>query len=143
MTVAPHIAASPVVFAGPGLRNPQTALDVEFTILMPFLGANASALRCTVDRIADALYAQGISFEVLAVTDATEEGFEAEHADLPGTRFVVNPGIRDRASALEAGFGAARGRWLGIVDVDQDAPVEPYELVERLHRAREAEFALL
>jgi hypothetical protein len=140
MTVADHIAVSPVVIAGPASRG---ASDVEFTIVMPFRDASAAELRCTVDRIADALYAQGIAFEVVAVSGAVEEGFEAALADLPSTSLVVRSGLHDHGAAVEAGFGAARGRWVGIVEVGGEIHVEPYELVECLHRAREAEFALV
>lgn len=144
MTVAHHIAVPPVVIAGPGRFGSQSAdpAAVEFSIVIPFHNPGAM-LRATVDRIADALYAQGISFEVIAVSGGCKDGSEHSLAELPRTTVIVRDDIRDRGAALQAGFSRARGTWIGFVDVDADSEVDPYELVECLHKAREAEAVLL
>ncbi|GAA2574327.1 hypothetical protein GCM10010435_57150 [Winogradskya consettensis] len=137
MTVAHLIAVPPVVIAGPGRleHSPETA-EVEFTVVIPFHNPGA-ALRRAVERITDALYAQGITFEVLAVSGGSTDGSDRTLDGLARTRVVVRDDIRDRGAALQAGFASSTGTWIGFVDVDSDVEVDPYELVECLHRARE------
>ncbi|WP_306214805.1 glycosyltransferase family 2 protein [Actinoplanes sp. RD1] len=143
MTVAHLIAVPPVVIAGNDRAEWQYGdpTAVEFSIVIPFHNPGA-ALRSTVERISDALYAQGIPFEVLAVSGGTKDGSERTLDDLSRTRVIAQPDIQDRGAALQAGFAAARGAWIGFVDVDADSEVDPYELIECLHRAREEARAL-
>ncbi|MFI5935882.1 glycosyltransferase [Actinoplanes sp. NPDC051494] len=138
MTVAHLIAVPPVVIAGPGRPESQSPdpVAVEFTVVIPFHNPGA-ALRRAVERITDALYAQGITFEVLAVSGGSTDGSERTLDGIARTRVVAHRDIRDRGAALQAGFAAATGTWIGFVDVDADVEVDPYELVECLHRARE------
>jgi glycosyltransferase involved in cell wall biosynthesis len=138
MTVAHLIAVPPVVIAGPGRLESQSPLPVavEFTVVIPFHNPGPN-LRRAVERITDALYAQGITFEVLAVSGGGTDGSERTLNGLARTRVVVQDDILDRGAALQAGFGYAAGAWIGFVDVDSDVEVDPYELVECLHRARE------
>lgn len=137
MTVNHLIAVPPVVIAGPHRAEWQSGpAAVEFSIVIPFHNPGA-ALRRTVERISDALYAQGILFEVVAVSGGTKDGSERTLDDLARTRVIASTDIQDRGAALQAGFEASKGAWIGFVDVDADAEVDPYELIECLHRARE------
>ena len=52
-------------------------------------------------------------------------------------------GRRHWGAALQSGAAAAAGAWIGVVDVDGDAEVDPYELIECLHRAREGAAVLV
>jgi len=135
MTIANMIANPPVVFAADTLRP-----TVEFSVIIPFRNPG-SALRHTVQRITDALYAQNVSFQVIAVAADCTDGSEYTLAGLHGTWVSSDPDIRDRGAALTYGFTVAVGAWIGFVDVDADTEVDPYELVECLHRAREREHA--
>ena len=138
MTVNHLIAVPPVVIAGPDRAEWQSGdpTAVEFSVVIPFHNPGA-ALRRAVERISDALYAQGILFEVVAVSGGTKDGSERTLDDLARTRMIARTDIQDRGAALQAGFEAARGAWIGFIDVDADAEVDPYELIECLHRARE------
>ncbi|WP_158647410.1 glycosyltransferase [Actinoplanes sp. ATCC 53533] len=133
MTIANMIANPPVVFAA-GTPRP----TVEFSVIIPFRNPG-SALRHTVQRITDALYAQNVSFQVIAVAADCTDGSELTLTGLHGTWVSSDPDIRDRGAALTYGFAAAVGAWIGFVDIDADTEVDPYELVECLHRARESE----
>lgn len=135
MTIANMIANPPVVFAA-GTSRP----TVEFSVIIPFRNPG-SALRHTVQQITDALYAQNVSFQVIAVAADCTDGSELTLTGLHGTWVSSDPDIRDRGAALTYGFAAAVGAWIGFVDIDADTEVDPYELVECLHRARESERA--
>ncbi|MFB9360492.1 glycosyltransferase [Actinoplanes nipponensis] len=126
------IASPPVVFPS-GTPCP----TVEFSVVVPFRNPG-SALRHTVQRITEVLYAQNVSFQIIAVATESTDGSEYTLAGLHGTWVSSDPDIRDRGAALEYGFASAVGAWIGFIDVDIDADVDPYELVECLHRAREA-----
>src|SRR5690349_133223 len=127
MTVNHLIAVPPVVIAGPDRAEWQSGdpTAVEFSVVIPFHNPGA-ALRRAVERISDALYAQGILFEVVAVSGGTKDGSERTLDDLARTRMIARTDIQDRGAALQAGFEAARGAWIGFIDVDADAEVDPY-----------------
>ncbi|MFI7543899.1 glycosyltransferase [Actinoplanes sp. NPDC049599] len=131
MTVADMIASPPVVFAAGTVRP-----TVEFSVVVPFRNPG-SVLRNTVERITEILYAQNITFQVIAVATDSTDGSEHTLAGLHGTWVSSDPDIRDRGAALEYGFATAAGAFIGFVDIDADTEVDPYELVEGLHRARE------
>jgi glycosyltransferase involved in cell wall biosynthesis len=133
MTVANMIANPPVVFPAGTLRP-----TVEFSVIIPFRNPG-SALRHTVERITEILYAQNVSFQVIAVAADCTDGSELTLGGLHGTWVSSDPDICDRGAALAYGFAAAAGAWIGFVDIDADNEVDPYELVECLHRARERE----
>jgi len=135
MTVANMIANPPVVFSA---GNPSPT--VEFSVVIPFRNPG-SALRHTVQRITEALYAQNVSFQVIAVAADCTDGSELTLSGLHGTWVSSDPDVRDRGAALTYGFATAVGAWIGFVDIDADTEVDPYELVECLHRAREREHA--
>jgi hypothetical protein len=131
MTVANKIASPPVVFRA-GTPSP----TVEFSVVVPFRNPGG-ALRRTVEGITEALYAQNVSFQVIAIATDCTDGAENTLAGLHGTWVSSDPDIRDRGAALEYGFATAVGAWIGFVDVDADTELDPYDLVECLHRARE------
>jgi len=135
MTIANMIANPPVVFSAGALRP-----TVEFSVIIPFRNPGG-ALRHTVQRITETLYAQNVSFQVIAVAADCTDGSELTLAGLHGTWVSSDPDVRDRGAALTYGFAAAVGEWIGFVDIDADTEVDPYELVECLHRARERERA--
>ncbi|GAB1642239.1 glycosyltransferase [Krasilnikovia sp. MM14-A1259] len=136
MTVANLIAAPPVVVpARPGSR-PADSAAVDFTVVIPFHKPGAKLLQ-TAQRLSEVLHAQNIRFEILAVSAGCIDGSGATLADLADTRVIASRDVQDKGAALEAGFAAAAGAWIGIIDVDGDTEIDPYEVVETLHRARE------
>jgi len=144
MTVAHLIAVPPFVVAGPAPRDfwSRGQAAVEFTVVIPF-HSPGGALRRTVDHLAETLYAQNISFEMIAVSGGSTDGSEQSLAGLPWIRVITEADVQDKGAALQRGAAAAAGAWIGFVDVDGDAEVDPYELIECLHRAREGEAVIV
>lgn len=138
MSIAHVIAVPPTVTQGPAPINsnrwdPST---VEFTVVVPFRNPG-HRLRDAVQRISATLFAQGISFEIIAVSGGSTDGSVDTLDDLPRTTVIADPDVLDRGAALQRGFVAARGEWIGFIDVDADTEVDPYELAECFHTARE------
>ncbi|MEV8508417.1 glycosyltransferase [Actinoplanes sp. NPDC051475] len=143
MTVAHLIAVPPFVVAGPAPRESSTPdpVAVEFTVVIPFHNPGAK-LRRAVERMAELLYAQNISFEMIAVSGGSTDGSERSLGDLPWMRIITDRELQDKGAALQTGLAAAGGAYVGVVDVDADVEVDPHDLIECLHRAREREAVL-
>ena len=143
MTVAHLIAVPPFVVAGPAPRAtaPSGPVAVEFTVVIPFHNPGAK-LRRAVERIAELLYAQNISFEMIAVSGGSRDGSDRTLEELPWLRVIADPQVQDKGAALQSGLAAAGGAYVGVVDVDADVEVDPHELIECLHRARERQSVL-
>ncbi|MFI1991585.1 hypothetical protein [Actinoplanes sp. NPDC020271] len=114
-----------VVVPGPGRAA------VDLTLVLPLSGP-ATTLRYLIDRMAEALYAQCISFELVAVADTAV----AELSDLPLAR-TVHADRLDRDASWQAGVSAAEGRWIGFLDIAECAELDAYAFIELLHQARE------
>ncbi|MEV6601515.1 glycosyltransferase [Actinoplanes sp. NPDC051346] len=143
MTVAHLIAVPPFVVAGPTQRASSSGqAAVEFTVVIPFHNPGA-ALRRTVDRLASTLYAQNISFDMIAVSGGSTDGSERALEGLSWIRVIADRDLQDKGAALQAGLVEAGGSWVGVVDVDADVDVDPHELIECLHRARDRETVLV
>src|SRR2546423_972387 len=94
--------------------------DVELTIVMPFYNPGA-ALRRTVIRVVECLRAEGLAFEVIAVSDGSNDGSEHTLGGIgPEVRVIVSPRNQGKGAALHLGFVRARGAWIGFVDADGD-----------------------
>jgi len=110
------------------------APEVELTVVVPFYNPGA-ALRRTVDRLVASLRAEGVGFEVIAVSDGCTDGSEHTLDGAgPEVRVVVNQVNQGKGAALHAGFARARGSWVGFVDADGD--IDPAHLVEYVRLAR-------
>ncbi|AEV85696.1 hypothetical protein ACWT_4674 [Actinoplanes sp. SE50] len=105
---------------------------VDLTLVLPLSGP-AATLRYLIERLAEALYAQCISFELVAVADTDV----AELSDLPLAR-TVHAARLDREASWQAGVSAAEGRWIGFLDVADCAELDAYGFIELLHQARES-----
>lgn len=98
----------------------------SYSLVIPLLNEQES-LRELYRRIAEALPAG--SFEVIFVDDgstdaswAAIQALAADHAPVRGIRFRRNYG---KSLALQAGFEAAKGRYIATLDADlQDDPAE-------------------
>ncbi|GID93820.1 glycosyltransferase family 2 protein [Amorphoplanes digitatis] len=139
MTVARLIAVPPFVVAGPAQQASSAGeAAVEFSVVVPFHNPGAT-LRRAIERVAETLYAQNISFEMIAVPGGTRDGSARTLDGLPWLRVIADPDLQDKGAALQSGIAAAGGEWVGCIDVDADmeTEIDPHELIECLHRARE------
>ncbi|MFC3381124.1 glycosyltransferase [Couchioplanes azureus] len=141
MTYSNLLAVPPVVVAGPArdlspMPWPYRVAAVELSVVVPFHSADAR-LEGALKRISEALNSQGISFEVLALSARPGAGSSPELDRMPHTRVVTSTTIEDKGAALHLGFAMARGAWVCFVDIDEDADVDGYAVIEYFHRARE------
>ncbi len=83
-----------------------------------------------VERIAHAMSAQPLSFELLAVDDGSRDGSADKLRELAATRPWLRPVFLARnygqSSALQAGFDRVRGRY--VVTLDADLQNEPDDI---------------
>ncbi|WP_284465186.1 glycosyltransferase family 2 protein [Diaphorobacter nitroreducens] len=90
-----------------------------------------------VERIAQAMSAQPLSFELLAVDDGSRDGSADTLRELAATRPWLRPVFLARnygqSSALQAGFDRVRGRYVVTLDADlQNEPGDIPLLLQRL-----------
>jgi glycosyltransferase involved in cell wall biosynthesis len=90
-----------------------------------------------VERIAQAMAAQPLSFELLAVDDGSRDGSADRLRELAATRPWLRPVFLARnygqSSALQAGFDRVRGRYVVTLDADlQNEPGDIPLLLQRL-----------
>ena len=111
---------------------------VELTVVVPFYNPG-TALRPTVETLIAGLAAEGVAYEVVAVSDGSTDGSEATLAGLPGVRVLVSPVNQGKGAALHLGFAAATGAWCGFIDADGD--IDPRHLVSYLRRAQAGNLA--
>ncbi len=109
------------------------APEVELSVVIPFYNPG-DALRPNVLELVSALRAEGISHEVLAVSDGSTDGSESSVADIDGVRVITQPRNMGKGAALHSGFSQARGQYLGMVDADGD--IDPTYLCDYLERAK-------
>ena len=102
MSIAHVIAVPPTVTPGPApiTSNRWDPSTVEFTVVVPFHKPGAR-LREAVRRISATLFAQGISFEIIAVAFGSTDGSEGTLDDMPRTTVVVDRDVLDRGAALQ------------------------------------------
>ena len=126
----PNASCSRACGVGLSLRamsDSVAAAAPELSVVIPFfneaanVGSVLAELRATVERM-------GIATEVIAVNDGSSDGTAAEidaaARAWPAVRALHFPKNRGQAAALWAGFQAARGRWLAMLDGDGQNPPE-------------------
>src|SRR6185503_12585501 len=108
--------------------------SIDLTVVVPFYNPGM-ALRRTMARLVACLRAEGVGFEVIAVSDGSTDGSEQTLGGLgPELRVVLSPSNEGKGAALHRGFAQARGAWVGFIDCDGD--IDPVHLVEYLRIAR-------
>jgi len=117
---------------------PLPAAELDITVVMPYYNPG-DRLRTTVLRAVEVLQATGASFEVVTVSDGSDDGSERTLDDLP-TDVVVRvelPARGGKGQAVRAGLERGRGRYLGFIDADGDVPPDLLgdfvEVVRRRH----------
>jgi succinoglycan biosynthesis protein ExoO len=68
--------------------------------------------------VSDALAQQGVSLEVIVADDASTDGTRSAAVSDERVRYVRLPRNGGPAAARNAGFAAARGEWLMVLDAD-------------------------
>ncbi len=112
--------------------------ELDLTVVLPYYNPGP-ALRRHVEEVAAVLEAEGISFELVAVSDGSTDGSPASLAGLlPGRlRSVELPANYGKGQALRTGLAAGRGRYLGFIDADGDIPAgELARFVDLVRRER-------
>jgi glycosyltransferase involved in cell wall biosynthesis len=94
---------------------------IEVSVVIPCLNEAENIEEC-VRRSFEAMVAAGIVGEVVVADNASEDG-SAELAAAAGARVVHEP-RRGYGSAYLAGFGAARGEYIVMLDADLTYPFE-------------------
>lgn len=96
---------------------------IELSIVVPYYNPG-ERLRSTVTELVRVLEAEGVTFEVIPVSDGSTDGSEMQLADQPPelVRPVELPSNQGKGQALRTGLALASGRYLGFIDADGDIP---------------------
>jgi len=97
------------------------AIAIEVSVVIPCLNEAANIAECVRRSIA-ALAGAGLAGEVVVADNASDDG-SAELATVAGARVVHEP-RRGYGSAYLAGFAAARGELVVMLDADMTYPFE-------------------
>ena len=118
----------------------RVAPSMDISAVMPAFN-EATNLKQTVGRTAEALAAQARSFEIIVVDDGSRddtpavlERLKVVHSNLRVVRHPVNRGY---GAAVRSGFDAARLSWVFLMDADNQ--FDPAEIGLLLARAAEAD----
>jgi glycosyltransferase involved in cell wall biosynthesis len=97
----------------------------ELTLVVPFFNPGPTVRR-TVERAAAALGQEGISFQIIAVSDGSTDDSVASLAGvLPGQLETVPLALnRGKGFAVRTGLARATGVFVGFIDADGDIPPE-------------------
>jgi glycosyltransferase involved in cell wall biosynthesis len=99
---------------------------LEVSLVIPFYNPGPSVLRDTVRRSAEALAACDASFEIVAVSDGSNDGSLEALAEHPPEwlHLVEVVDNRGKGHALRLGFAQAQGGYVGFIDADGDIAPE-------------------
>jgi glycosyltransferase involved in cell wall biosynthesis len=117
------------------MTSPRTATP-DVSIVVPIFN-EADNLPDLVERIARAMSAQPLTYELLAVDDGSTDGSRQRLRELAADRPWLRPIFLVRnygqSSALQAGFDRVRGRYVVTLDADlQNEPDDIPLLLQRL-----------
>jgi len=102
-------------------------------------------LDALVREIHDALEPEGVSFEIVLVDDGSSDGSSEKIAELANAAGSTVRGLhfrenRGQTAAFDAGFKAARGRW--VVTIDADLQNDPHDIPKLLEQLGEFDAAV-
>jgi O-antigen/teichoic acid export membrane protein len=120
--IAHRTARVRVPLKGPLLRG--DVADLDLSIVVPYFNAG-TRVRKTVEDSIDVLRSLGIDFEIIAVSDGSNDGSDESLSGLPPEVFrsIRLPSNQGKGEALRAGLALGRGTYLGFIDADGDIPV--------------------
>lgn len=105
--------------AGPALAD----AELDLTVVVPYYNPG-KLLVPTMQRLLSVLDSSGASYEVIAVSDGSTDGSDAQlDAALAGRTELTNVVIahnQGKGAALRIGLARGRGRYLGFIDADGD-----------------------
>ena len=104
-----------------GTALPQPTLDIS--VVVPFYNPG-DRLRTTVAQLVRVLGASEMSFEIIAVSDGSNDGSPFSLDEFPESvvRRVSYASNVGKGYAVRTGLGIGRGRYLGFIDADGDIP---------------------
>ena len=95
--------------------------EMDLSLVIPFYNPGFS-LAAHVHSVVGVLCAEGVSFEVIAVSDGSTDGSSSSIAGIDHVRIIELPRNEGKGAALRAGLAQGRGRYLGFIDADGDIP---------------------
>jgi glycosyltransferase involved in cell wall biosynthesis/O-antigen/teichoic acid export membrane protein len=95
--------------------------EVDLSLVIPFYNPG-HRLAGHVRAVVDALRAEQVSFEVIAVSDGSTDGSPSTISGIEQVRIVDLAVNQGKGAALRAGLAQGRGRYLGFIDGDGDIP---------------------
>lgn len=107
--------------AGDTFEFPPAEIDV--TLVIPFYNPG-HRLPCHVQAVVDALRAEQVTFEVIAVSDGSTDGSPASITGIDQVRIIELAENQGKGTALRVGLAQGRGRYLGFIDGDGDIPAQ-------------------
>lgn len=113
------------------------APDLDVTVVVPYYNPGPR-LRANLERLVAVLQEAAVTFEIIAVSDGTNDGSELSIRGLRDDviRQVDLPFNCGKGEALRIGLSGGRGRYLGFIDADGDldpALVTPFLTLMRLY----------
>ncbi len=152
------LVAAARLLAGPSLVGPAstwpeterrmvpeaTGPHLELSIVVPSFNPGAERLHRHLLALARAVEAEGVSYELIAVSDGSTDGSDVLPPTLEamGVRVLALPRNSGKGAALQAGLRAARGRYLGFIDADGDIPAHLWHHFWTLMRLYDADMVV-
>jgi len=127
------LARSPEINLTDGRQHLGSVSDLDISIVVPFFNPG-ERFAPNIERLVEVLDSEGVTYEVIAVSDGSTDASETTIAHLEAVRCVVLPKNRGKGGALRVGFEQARGAYVGFIDADGD--IDPVILRSFLSLAR-------
>ncbi|MGO9557826.1 MAG: glycosyltransferase, partial [Acidimicrobiales bacterium] len=142
LPVRPAPAGAVSATAAVGAEQGRSEDDVDFTIVVPHYNAGARLLQHVADLV-EVLRDAGVSAEIVAVSDGTEDGSDEGLALLgPEVRIVELEQNMGKGMAVRVGLSLGRGRHLGFIDGDGDIPAAVLRQFIELMKTEEPHFVI-
>jgi O-antigen/teichoic acid export membrane protein len=94
--------------------------ELDVTVVVPFFNPGPRFEK-NIRSLGNVLSGQGVSFEIIAVSDGCTDGSERIARDVGGpVRCIALPSNQGKGSALRVGLRQARGEYVGFIDADGD-----------------------
>ena len=145
LLAGPALVGPAAVWSGEERRQRRPSADeLDVTVVVPFYNPGGDNLRRNVLALVEELGADGVSFEIVAVSDGSTDGSEQLVADLGsvGVRSVVLERNQGKGAALHAGLAVAGGRYVGFIDADGDIPAAQWHHFLDLMRMYDADMVV-
>jgi glycosyltransferase involved in cell wall biosynthesis/O-antigen/teichoic acid export membrane protein len=110
--------------------------ELDLTLVLPFYNPG-SRLATHVREVVATLDAEGISYEVIAVSDGSTDGSVGTLGGLEHVQVLEIPENQGKGAALRLGLTHGRGFYLGFIDGDGDLPAaQLHHFVEAIREGR-------